>query len=128
MNENRSFLKKYAATLVLTVSVVLFLPKVLFAQVAVIGYAAADGDAPPNYNSFPSNDQLDRLTHVIAMDVYPDADGYLKSNQLPSLKSNIIWTNQTDVWLANLVNRAHAKSKKVSIGVSGVGSASSSGH
>ena len=131
MKLNKRTLRKYTAILALAISAVMFLPEALFAQGAVIGYAAADGvNVPPNnWNPFPPNVQLEKLTHVIAMDVYPDANGNLKSNLLPVLKPNKIWTtNMTDAWLADLVSRAKQRGVIVSIGISGVGSASSYGY
>ena len=38
MNINRSFLKKYATVALLTIAAIVFLPEVLFAKGAIIGY------------------------------------------------------------------------------------------
>ena len=52
----------------LSILAVLILPLSLFSQGAIVGYA--DGNKHVNANnvtSFPTNAQLDRLTHVIAV-------------------------------------------------------------
>jgi|GEM_PF-1883713 len=106
MIKNVRILRKYSAVLALTVSAVLFLPEVLFAQGAVIGYAEYRNYAP--YNAPPTAAQLDRLTHVIAFSVYPNTDGTLNTSTVPT-------------WLSTLVTNAHAKGVKVSISVGGGG-------
>jgi hypothetical protein len=74
-------IKKYAAVLALAVSAALFLPEVMFAQGAVVGYASGDcGNV--------TDQQLDRLTHVMAVDVYPNAQGYLYSQTIRSISSS----------------------------------------
>ena len=64
-----SILRKYSAILALAVSAIVFLPEALFAQGAVVAYADYNkwGD-PNNLNDFPSNEQLDELTHVMVVD------------------------------------------------------------
>ncbi len=62
------FNRKIALILALNVFAVLFLPSSLFAQGAIVGYA--DGNThvnASNLSSFPSNAQLDRLNHVVAV-------------------------------------------------------------
>ncbi len=59
---------KYFLILALSVFLVLFLPVSLFSQGAVVGYA--DGNThvnTGNLSSFPSNAQLNKLNHVIAV-------------------------------------------------------------
>ena len=74
--KNRNNFRKCAAIVVLTVSAIVYLPEVAFGKGAVIGYAS--GDCGP-----VSDEQLDRLTHVMAVDLYPDADGFLRTCKLP---------------------------------------------
>ena len=64
MKNRRSFLKKYAIILAVTVSAVMFLPTSAFAKGAVIGYAPGYRVASNNLASFPTDAQLDRLTHL----------------------------------------------------------------
>ena len=66
---------------------------------AVIGYAAGWRDEP-------TAAQLDRLTHVMAFQIVPNADGSLRTSGVPN-------------WLDGFVSRAHAKNVKVSIAVGG---------
>ena len=63
MNKN-SILRKYAAIAALAVSAIVFLPETLFAQGTVIGYAPGYRVASNNLASFPTDAQLDRLTHL----------------------------------------------------------------
>ena len=81
MKSFRKILRKYAVLLALPIAITLFLPETLFAKGAVIGYVYGkriDETTPSAApGSFPTNDQLDRLTHVIAMDIFPDANGNL---------------------------------------------------
>ena len=109
----RCNLRKYAALLA-----IVLLPDGAFAKGAVIGYWSGDGTAL-------NDEQLNRLTHVMAVDVYPDANGYLYSQTLwgGSNPNPIqIWNpNQTNAKLEGsngLVNRAHARNVNVSIVIS----------
>ena len=64
-------------------------------------------------NTYPTNTQLERLTHIMAVDLYPKMDGSLHSENLPN------WNpNQTNDWLQNLVNSAHDNGVQVSIVIS----------
>lgn len=75
----------------------------LFSQGAVVGYA--DGNKRVNANnvaSFPTNGQLDRLTHVIAVGLGVNLSGTLKTTDLPKF-----WNGNTNTWVASLVSRAH---------------------
>ncbi len=77
--KNRSILRKSAIILVLTM---LFLPEALFAKGAVIGYASGDCDKV-------TNEQLEKLTHVMAVDLYINTDGSLRPNpELIQVNSN----------------------------------------
>ncbi len=106
---------KYFLILALSVFLVLFLPVTLFAQGAVVGYA--DGNTHVNANnvsSFPTNAQLDRLTHVIASDIGCNEDGSLFTGKLPDFWQGTpppdnIWNGNKNEWLESLINRAHAK-------------------
>jgi len=103
----KKMIKKYAVILALTVSAILFLPAKLFAQGAVIGYAWVRDN--------PTDEQLENLTHLIALEVYPNWDGSL-TYSLPN------WNpNQKNDDLESLVSRAHARGVKVSISVGGGG-------
>ncbi len=73
MNSNKRILRKYAAILALVVSAIVLLPEVLSAKGAVIGYASGDCDKV-------TNEQLEKLTHVMAVDLYIKADGSLRPN------------------------------------------------
>ena len=81
MKSFRKILRKYAVLLALPIAITLFLPETLFAKGAVIGYVYGkriDETTPSAApGSFPSNAQLEKLTHVMAVDVYPDANGNL---------------------------------------------------
>jgi hypothetical protein len=61
--------KKDTFKLVVVASVALFLPYILFAQCAVVGYAFGQDYVGIEYTTttFPSSLQLDRLAHVIAV-------------------------------------------------------------
>ena len=133
MNRNIQILGKCATIVAFVVSAIVLLPEVAFGKGAVIGYACGDqipkNSSEPVLSSYPSNDQLDRLTHVIAMDMFPDANGNLRTKHMFDRNENTIWNGiQTDNWLNSLVSRAHARNVKVSIGIAGVGSASSTGN
>ena len=125
---NRYIIKKGAAIFALCVSSVLFLPDALFAQGAVVGYAYGLGwiGKPPNYpayTDFPSTQQLNRLTHVIASDIGCQYNGTLYIAKLPnnwnSIPSNYNWNGEKNLWLESLVSRAHLNGVKVSICVGG---------
>jgi len=76
---NKSIIKKYTAILALTLSAMLFLPTMSFGKGAVIGYA-------PGYKPVPNTAQLDRLTHVMVFQLFPNTsgDGSLYTKELPS--------------------------------------------
>jgi len=113
--KNRSILRKCAAIAAFAVSAVLFLPEVLFAQGAVIGYAWGwEAEDSGDLSSYPTNDQLDKLTHVMACEVYPNWDGSL-TYSFPNY-----WNGGKNDWLVSLVSRAHAKGVKVSLEVGGM--------
>ena len=76
MNRNIQILGKCATIVAFFVSVIVLLPEVAFGKGAVIGYAS--GDCGP-----VSDEQLDRLTHVMAVDLYPDANSFLCTCKLP---------------------------------------------
>lgn len=93
----------------------LFLPSSLFSQGAIIGYA--DGNThvdADNLTSFPSNVQLDRLNHVIAVGLGVNVSGTLKTSDLPNY-----WNGNTNTWLASLVSRANQRDVDVSISITG---------
>ena len=106
----RSILIKYSAVLAFAVPAIVFLPEVAFAQGSVIGYVCGDNAVQQNWSGYPSNAQLDRLTHVMAVDLYPDANGYLHTVHMFNRNINAIWNgNDIDPWLTDLVNRAHQR-------------------
>lgn len=114
---NKCILKKYAATLALSVMAVLFLSESLFAQGTVVAYAHPVGPrSGHSLDNFPSGDQFSSLTHVIVTAIGVNTDGSLKfmSNDLPGT-----WSGNTNTWLQGLVSRAHQKGVKVSISISG---------
>jgi len=78
--KNRN-LRKCAAIFALAVSAVVFLPEALFAKGAVIGYVWG--------SDVVSDDQLDRLTHVMVYNLFTNSNGTLIKN--PGLVSN--WPN-----------------------------------
>ena len=128
MNKNIRIFRKYAAIFALAISAIMFLPVVSFAQGAVIGYACGDQILPPltqqKIESYPSNEQLDNLTHVIAMDMFPDANGNLRTKHMFNRNINTVWDGvQTDSWLLSLVQRAQDRGVTVSIGIAGLGTA-----
>ena len=107
MKSKRSILRKSALILAFAVSAIVFLPEALFAKGAVIGYSWGLHSV--------SDDQLNRLTHVLAVDLYVNANGTIMPNT-DDLNSN--WPS---VWLGGtngLVNKAHEKGVKVSIVIS----------
>ena len=101
--KKRCIIKKYSAILAITVSAVLFLPEVLFAKGAVIGYV---------WGNTVSDDQLNHLTHVMVSNLHTDEYGNLSNS--PNWNNN--WPSN---WLDDLVGRAHQKGVKVSIDISG---------
>ena len=72
MNKNRRILRKYAFVLAFAVSAIVFLPKALFAKGAVIGYVYG--------KTTVSNAQLQKLTHIMVVDLYMDANGNVFPN------------------------------------------------
>jgi len=106
---------KNTILLAICVFAFLFLPSSLFSQGAVVGYA--DGNTHVNSNnlsSFPSNAQLDRLNHVIAVGLGVNVSGTLKTSDLPNY-----WNGNTNTWITSLVSRAHQRGVKVSISITG---------
>ena len=72
---NTSNFKKIFAIFALSLSVIWFLPEILIAKGTVVGYVWG--------KTVVTDAQLDRLTHVVAIDVYSDANGYLRTCSLP---------------------------------------------
>jgi|LSQX01.1.fsa_nt_gb hypothetical protein len=108
--------KKDTFKLVVVASVALFLPYILFAQCAVVGYAFGQDYVGIEYTTttFPSSLQLDRLAHVIASDIGCKDDGRLFTGRVPDFwegapPSDNVWNGNKNEWLENLVNRTHAK-------------------
>jgi len=100
-----------------------------FAQGAVVGYAAG-GDwignpQTPQYTTttFPTQAQLQKLTHVIASDigVKTDDSGVYEGLWIGKLPNQTgVWNGTTPIpWLVSLVSRAHAEGVKVIICVGG---------
>ena len=90
MNKNIRVFRKYAATLALAVSAIVFLPEALFAKGAVIGYVWGQTKV--------TDVQLDKLTHIMVSDLYMDANGNVFPN--PELtKNGYNWIND---WLDNV--------------------------
>ena len=98
--KKRSILRKYCVVLALVIMANVFLVEALFAKGAVVGYVWGGHSV--------SDDQLENLTHIMAVDLYIKTNGELFPN--PDLGSN--WSNS---WLTPLVNRAHQKGVQVSI-------------
>ena len=68
--KNRIYMRKYAVTVAMCVAIVLFLTESLFAQGAVVAFARPKGHrSGQTIANFPSNEQLDKLTHIIASDM-----------------------------------------------------------
>ncbi len=104
---------KYTFVFCLTLT----LPFSLFSQGAIVGYADGNKHVNANNNnvaSFPTNAQLDRLTHVIAVGLGVTLSGTLKTTDLPNF-----WNGNTNTWVASLVSRAHQRGIKVSISITG---------
>ena len=85
-------------------SAILFLPAILFAKGAIIGYAGG-------WQASPTAAQLDRVTHIVLMEWSPNPDGTLR-NLYPG-------SAQVGGWLTRFVNDAHAKGVKVSFAITG---------
>ena len=106
--KNKNFLRKYAVLLAFAVSAIVFLPEALLAKGAVIGYAWGNSDV--------SDEQLDRLTHLMVYDMYVETNGDIIPN--PDWEQYVppgtTWVAQ----LNTLVSRAHEKGVKVSIVIS----------
>jgi hypothetical protein len=119
MKKSKSIFRKCVISLTLIVSVIVYLPEVAFGKGAVIGYACGDQIEPPltpqKLVSYPSNAQLDRLTHVMTVDLYPDANGYLLTNQLPTWNPN--YPNNPDAWIVNFVGSAHQSPRNVKVSI-----------
>jgi len=125
---NRRLIIKYFAILA-----VLFMPKMAFAQGAVVSYAFGKGQNLNSNNlaNFPSVAQLERLTHVIASDIGVEAVSNLYNGlwvrQLPNIWEGGIslqgvWNGTTkNLWLVELVKNAHAEGVKAIICVGGGG-------
>ena len=108
-------IRNYAVLLALVVSAIAFRTELLSAQGAVVGYVNPNGVNNPNY---PSNEQLNRLTHIMVVDIGCNTNGTLKKGV--NLPNNWSGTNGfTNSWLTGLVSRAHTKGIKVSICISG---------
>jgi len=88
----RSILSKYTAILALAVSAILFLPVVAFGKGAIIGYVWG--------KTAVTNTQLEKLTHIMVVDLYMDANGNVFPN--PDFPNN--WVS---AWLDPLINNAH---------------------
>jgi len=101
--KNRNVIRKYTTILMFAILATVLLPKTLFANGAVIGYVWG--------NTYVSNAQLEKLTHVMVFDLYTDANGNLS----PNPDWNSTWPSRLD----SLVNRAHARGVKVSIVIGG---------
>lgn len=101
-------IKMYTLKLIIVVSLALFLPVAILAQNNIVGYGYGkkwiqELEEYP-LTGFPTNAQLERLTHVIASDIGCFGDGSLFAGKLPN-----DWNGNKNLWLENLVNRAHAK-------------------
>ena len=70
--KNRSNYRKYAAIAAFAISAILFLPEALFAKGAVVGYVY--GSSNNNSSTTVTDAQLDRLTHIMAVDLYMDTN------------------------------------------------------
>ncbi|MFW6326863.1 MAG: glycosyl hydrolase family 18 protein, partial [Bacteroidota bacterium] len=123
-------IKMYILKTIFVLSLSMFFHFSLFSQVAVVGFA--DGGAyigKPEFpehttTTFPSNLQLEKLTHVIAADIGCRNNGSLFTGKLPDFWQGTpppdnVWNDSKNEWLENLVNRAHAKGVNASISVGG---------
>ena len=110
--------KMYSLKLIIVVSIALFLPVAILAQNTIVGYGYGKKwiEELEEYplTGFPTNAQLERLTHVIASDIGCFGDGSLFTGKLPNG-----WNGNKNLWLESLISRAHAKDIKVSICVGG---------
>ena len=93
--------RKSIAISAFIVSAMLFMPAMAFAKGSVIGYAAG-------WKPAPTAEQLDRVTHVMVFQLRLNADGTLKTSDVPA-------------WLDDFVTAAHTKNVMVSIAVGGGG-------
>ena len=91
MKSKRKIIKKYATILTLAVTTIVFLPETLLAaKGAVVGYVWGDRNV--------TDDHLDRMTHIMATDMYINASNNLIPN--PDLPPN--WVSS---WLDPLVKK-----------------------
>ena len=108
--KNRCILRKYAAIAALAVSAIVFLPEALFAKGAVVGYAWVRDN--------PTDAQLEKLTHLVALELFPypaPVNGsLLNTSSLPAG-----WNGTKNTALLDLVDRAHAMGVKVIIEIGG---------
>ena len=70
--KNKCMIRKYAVLLALAVSAIVFLPEALLAKGAVIGYASGKSNV--------TDEQLNKLTHLIIYDMYVKVDGSIIPN------------------------------------------------
>jgi len=98
MNPHSTFKRKRRRFAFVALALLL-LPSMLFAKGEVIGYAAG-------WTSAPTAAQLDRVTHVMVFQLFPNTTGGLLTTYVPS-------------WLNSFVKSAHAKNVMVSITLGG---------
>ena len=111
--KNRCTNRKCAAILALTISVVLLLPEALFAQGVVVAYTSYRWTEDTDYaqTDFPTNEQLNRLTHVI------HTLGVMRNG---TLKTDApYWDVNRKLWFASLIDKAHQKGVKVIMCITG---------
>ena len=122
---NRCIAKMYATILTLVLLTIVLLPEVLFAQGSVVAYAFGKEKVQQNtLSSFPSNNQLNKLTHVVVSAIGCLNDGKLFIRDLPQFwqtpsPATNIWNGSTNRWIEDLRIRAHKRGVKVSICISG---------
>jgi len=92
-------MKKILTYLTAILALISFVPVTANAKGAVVPYVAGWVDKPTAY-------ELDRMTHLMIFQIFPDAQGNLTINHLPS-------------WLTTGISEAKAKGVKVSIAVGG---------
>jgi len=102
-------IRKYAAIWALAVSAIVLLPETLLAKGAVIGYAWGNTNESP-----VTDEQLEKLTHLMIYDMYVEPNGDIIPNTGWDSPTSTIWKNQ----LSTLVDRAHSKGVIVSIVIS----------
>jgi len=118
-------IKMYKLKTIFVLSFSMFFHFSLFSQVAVVGFADGFSHVDlDNLTIFPSNLQLDKLTHVVAADIGCLEDGSIHTGKLPDYwdgtpPPNNIWNGNKNEWLENLVNRANTKGVNASISVGG---------